>query len=706
MPLRLNSLGVRITALTLGSALLPMLVVTFVTLRATRDLTMESAKEFQAIAESVADTIDRNLFERYDDVQVFGLNAVVQNRELWNRPGEETELVAALNSYVDTYDIYYLMLLVDLDGNVVAVNTTDEHGDAIDSEPIYQHNFADAGWFRDCLAGNFYESEDGAFTGTVVEDAAVDPLVCDTYGENEIAIGFSAPVRDDQGRVIAVWKNYARFSLVEDIVYEAYRSLERRGLPSAELTVLDSGGNIIVDCDPSANGVDGVNRDLLTWGDFNLAEKGVEAAERVVNGESGCLAESWHARKKINQVAGFAPFSGALGFPGMPWNMMVRVPTDEAFAGNNRLAWTLYGVLAVTATVVTLLSVYMTRTILKPVHSMLRMTREIAEGDADLTKRIEVTSSDEIGQLGGLFNKFIERVQGIVSQVAGSTRTLAEASGTLSGASESLAAGAEGTTHKSATVASAAEEMSANMKQVADSTAEMSSGIQSVAASTDQMTATINEIAKNAEQSASVANEAARLAETSNEKVGGLGEAADEIGKVIEVIQDIAEQTNLLALNATIEAARAGEAGKGFAVVATEVKELAKQTATATDDIRQRIEGIQASTGEAVQAIQSITKVINDVNEVSRTIAAAVEEQSITTQEIASTVAQSATTADVVARGVGESAVASQEITENITGVDRDAKQTASAAGETDNAGRAVSRLAEEMQALVSQFRV
>ena len=150
-----------------------------------------------------------------------------------------------------------------------------------------------------------------------------------------------------------------------------------------------------------------------------------------------------------------------------------------------------------------------------------------------------------------------------------------------------------------------------------------------------------------------------------------LGAAADEIGKVIEVIQDIAEQTNLRALNATIEAARAGEAGKGFAVVATEVKELAKQTASATDDIRRRIEGIQNSTGESVRAIGEISEVIKNVNEVSRTIASAVEEQSITTREIAQNVAQTTTAAEAVSRGVAESASACQEVTRNISQVDQ-----------------------------------
>ena len=202
-----------------------------------------------------------------------------------------------------------------------------------------------------------------------------------------------------------------------------------------------------------------------------------------------------------------------------------------------------------------------------------------------------------------------------------------------------------------------------------------------------------------------MAGTAAGLAGDGNAKIGELGTAATEIGKVIEVIQDIAEQTSLLALNATIEAARAGDAGKGFAVVATEVKELAKQTAAATEDIRRRIEGIQTSTGQAVRSIGEITEVIKKVNEVSRTIASAVEEQSITTKEIAKNVAETSTAAQTVARGVAESASVTREIARNITDVDAAAKQTAQGATVAQTASGKVSDVTEQLHALVGQFK-
>jgi methyl-accepting chemotaxis protein len=219
------------------------------------------------------------------------------------------------------------------------------------------------------------------------------------------------------------------------------------------------------------------------------------------------------------------------------------------------------------------------------------------------------------------------------------------------------------------------------------------------------MTASIAEVARTAQQAADVAQNATQLAEASHQKIGQLGAAADVIGKVIQVIQDIAEQTNLLALNATIEAARAGDAGKGFAVVATEVKELAKQTAGATEDIRKQIVGIQGSSTEAVRSIGEISKVIEDVNDISRMIASAVEEQSITTKEIAKNVAENSLVAETVAGGVAESATVTQEIARGIAELDQVVKQTALGATATLHSGNEVAQIAEQLGALVGQFK-
>ncbi|BBO35211.1 methyl-accepting chemotaxis protein [Lacipirellula parvula] len=336
----------------------------------------------------------------------------------------------------------------------------------------------------------------------------------------------------------------------------------------------------------------------------------------------------------------------------------------------------------------------------------------VAEGD--LTKSYDVASADDdTREVWGTFTKIAEAVNAmclnlrqVFTGLTNNATQLAATSTELSATATQLASGAEETNTQAATVAAAAEEMSTNMTNMAASTEEMTANVKAVSTAVEELTASIGEIAKTAGQTSAIASTAAQLADSSNVTIGQLGAAADEIGKVIEVIQDIAEQTNLLALNATIEAARAGEAGKGFAVVATEVKELAKQTANATQDIRSRIEGIQASTGEAVRSIKEVGEAIQRVNSASTTIAAAVEEQSITTREIASNVHQTATAASTVSTGVAESAAACAEITRNMAGVDQAAKQTAQGASQTQVVGSELSHLSEQLRGMVSQFQL
>jgi len=353
---------------------------------------------------------------------------------------------------------------------------------------------------------------------------------------------------------------------------------------------------------------------------------------------------------------------------------------------------------------VLLLIYIVSRGIIKPLQQSVNFAESVAKGD--LTKQVEVKREDEIGTLIKALNKMSSSLRKTVMDVSGNAKQLACASNDLSSTATQLSSGAEEATGQSAMVAAAAEEMSVNMNNMSSSSVQVNTEVMTVSTAVEEMAASIGEVARNAEEASSVASEAAMLATESNESIGKLGTAAEEIGKVVEVIQDIAEQTNLLALNATIEAARAGDAGKGFAVVASEVKELANQTAEATENISSRIAAIQTSTNESVKSIGKISGIINNVNEVSQTIASAVEEQSITTKEIAQNVVKVAHASDMVSRGVAETATASAEITKNITNVDSAAKQTAQGADQTQAAGTTLLSLSQEIEALVAQFKV
>ena len=270
-----------------------------------------------------------------------------------------------------------------------------------------------------------------------------------------------------------------------------------------------------------------------------------------------------------------------------------------------------------------------------------------------------------------------ERLRQLLEQISGHADTLASSAEELTATATQMGANAEETSAQANVVSAASEQVSRN--------------VQTVATGTEEMGASIREIAKNAADAARVAGQAVRVADTTNTTVGKLGESSAEIGKVIKVITSIAQQTNLLALNATIEAARAGEAGKGFAVVANEVKELAKETAKATEDISQKIEAIQGDTRGATQAIAEISAIINQINDISGTIASAVEEQTATANEIS--------------RNVSEAARGTAEIAENITGVAQAARSTSDGASDSQSASGGLAKLASELQQLVSGFK-
>jgi methyl-accepting chemotaxis protein len=300
-----------------------------------------------------------------------------------------------------------------------------------------------------------------------------------------------------------------------------------------------------------------------------------------------------------------------------------------------------------------------TLSITRGLDSFSMQFRNMTEAN-DLTSRVDQDRRDEIGELGRCLNTFVEKIHHILLQIADSSMQVSAASNGLSATSEQITANSE--------------ETSAQANVVSQATQQVSQNLRTVATGADEMGTSIKDIAKNATEAATVATSAVRAAEATNATIAKLGASSAEIGQVVKVITSIAQQTNLLALNATIEAARAGEAGKGFAVVANEVKELAKETAKATEDISRKIEAIQIDTKAAVDAIATISEVINQINGISSTIATAVEEQNATTNEMA--------------RNVSEAAHGSAEITSNIAGVAQAAESTSRGASDTQKAAR------------------
>ena len=351
--------------------------------------------------------------------------------------------------------------------------------------------------------------------------------------------------------------------------------------------------------------------------------------------------------------------------------------TKQAAATYSSSRYWVIGILIGAVVLGFLIAFTLARSIASSAGMMLTMIQEVA--DKNLTvKDMEVTSEDEVGLAGVALNQMKNSLHEMIQSMRGTAEQVAAASEELSATSQQITANSEETT--------------AQAKVVSEAGGQVNTNLQTLASGAEEMSATIGEIAKNATEAARVAGDAVASAESANQTVSKLGDSSVEIGKVIEVITSIAQQTNLLALNATIEAARAGEAGKGFAVVANEVKELAKQTAKATEEIKQKIGVIRENTGGAVEAIGGIKGVIDKINHISTEIATAVEEQSATTNEMS--------------RNVAEAAQGASTISSNIKGVAEAAQNTSTNVGEAQTATEHLTKMANQLRDLVGQFKV
>ncbi len=416
----------------------------------------------------------------------------------------------------------------------------------------------------------------------------------------------------------------------------------------------------------------------------------------------------------------------------------MRANANSTFEASTRLVkrWRSFELFLVLGSLILaiIVGIYISGLITKPMNKAATMLKDIAEGEGDLTVRLDVESKDEVGELARWFNTFVERLHAMIGQVAQNVEVLSAASTGMAGVSAQMASSSEEMTSQSDTVAGAAEEMSTNINNMATATEEMSANIQSisstaeqmsqnvntVASSVEQMSMTLNDVAASAREGSETAEKAMEMSKSATDTMSLLGKAAKDIGEVTALIKRIAEQTNLLALNATIEAASAGDAGKGFAVVAGEIKELANQSAHAAEDIAKRIEGAQSNTEEAVKVIADISDIINKINQSSLVITKSVEQQKVTANEIsgnvhqtssginniASSIAEISKGSNDIAKGAAEAAKGVVEVSSNIQGVSKAAGDVNAGAQQVNESAKELAGVAKMLQGLVSRFKV
>lgn len=691
------SLTPKVVGLLLVFAVIPMGVVAYIGFNATGSIEESAGHRFQLVSENIADKIDRNLFERYGDVQVFASNGILSERYNWYVDDPAANQISqAMNDYVKTSGIYSLMIFVDTEGDVIAANSRNVQGEAIDTAFLFKQNFKEAGWFQAVQAGQFttampFTAEGNKKSvGTYIEDVHIDEYVKKAYpGDDGLTLGFSAPVYQD-GDIIGYWTNRAKFSLVEEIIQQTYQELKHSGLSGAELTLLDAEGRVIVDYDPSSQGSEEVVHDLETvLMKFNLAEKGVVMAQKAVAGESGFM-NSFHARKEIMQAGGYTHLKGALGYPGMNWAVLVRVPAEEVAIEAVAIRQDIWLAVLVCLAAIFPIGIFIGRAVVGQVRPVVEIAEQASQGD--LTGRVPVTSTDELGQMGSAFNTFLENLNSMIGQTAQVAHT----------------------------VAAAAEELSVNGAQVSQASREQANQSTHVASAVEEMSATANEMARNAQVMAQTAQELSGTAmkggevvansmrgmeavastmQVSADRIQVLGQRSQEIGEIIRVIEDIADQTNLLALNAAIEAARAGEQGRGFAVVADEVRKLAERTGKATKEIAGVIETVQAGTKEAVTSMEAGTTEVQTGMDL-------VNEAGARLNEIVDGVQKVTTMVQQLAGSIDEQTQATEQIAGGIQAVAGLSQQNEGSVEQVVSATTDLSRMATQLQGDLKRFQL
>lgn len=375
--------------------LVPLVAVMPIVFNKLGEMKQAHLDDMQATAANVGELIDRNLYERYGDVQAFTVNAATRNTKNWNAPGEGNPLVGAMNAYMTNYGIYKLMMVLDMQGHVMAVNSVDNKGKALSTSALYGQSFKDAPWFQKAVNKEFLKSE--ALDGTVVEQPHYNATVAEIYrGEDGFTIPFAAPITDYSGNMIGVWVNFADFGLVEDIVKGVFDKKTSGGSAHSAFAITDAQGLALVNYDPTER-PETAKRDAASIGHKSLADLEIPSAAEAIKVEKGTNVEVDAGSGNEDAVA-WAKSKGAMGFPGLGWSVIMHQPGDYAFADIVKTKELLIAIMATALGLVTAVGAYIGRLASRPLRRAATTIQTLSDGDYTIAIDGK-EGSDELGEM-------------------------------------------------------------------------------------------------------------------------------------------------------------------------------------------------------------------------------------------------------------------------------------------------------------------